>query len=66
MKFGVFEHMDRAGPDLGRQFEDRLQFGRTLYERAGVHAYHLAEHHATPLEHGPLAQYLLAAVAQRT
>ena len=65
MKFGVFDHMDRAGPDLGRQFEDRLKLIE-LYERAGFHAYHLAEHHATPLGMAPSPSVFLAAVAQRT
>ncbi|MDP1965549.1 MAG: LLM class flavin-dependent oxidoreductase [Reyranella sp.] len=65
MKFGVFDHMDRAGPDLGRQFEDRLRLIE-LYERSGFHAYHLAEHHATPLGMAPSPSVFLAAVAQRT
>ena len=65
MKFGVFDHMDRAGADLGRQFEDRLRLIE-LYERAGFHAYHLAEHHATPLGMAPSPSVFLAAVAQRT
>ena len=65
MKFGVFDHMDRAGPDLGRQFEDRLRLIE-LYERAGFYAYHLAEHHATPLGMAPSPSVFLAAVAQRT
>jgi alkanesulfonate monooxygenase SsuD/methylene tetrahydromethanopterin reductase-like flavin-dependent oxidoreductase (luciferase family) len=65
MKFGVFDHMDRAGSELGRQFEDRLRLIE-LYERAGFHAYHLAEHHATPLGMAPSPSVFLAAVAQRT
>jgi alkanesulfonate monooxygenase SsuD/methylene tetrahydromethanopterin reductase-like flavin-dependent oxidoreductase (luciferase family) len=65
MKFGVFDHMDRAGADLGRQFEDRLKLIE-LYERTGFHAYHLAEHHATPLGMAPSPSVFLAAVAQRT
>jgi alkanesulfonate monooxygenase SsuD/methylene tetrahydromethanopterin reductase-like flavin-dependent oxidoreductase (luciferase family) len=65
MKFGVFDHMDRAGPDLGRQFEERLRLIER-YERAGFHAYHLAEHHATPLGMAPSPSLFLAAVAQRT
>ena len=65
MKFGVFDHMDRAGADLGRQFEDRLRLIE-LYEGAGFHAYHLAEHHATPLGMAPSPSVFLAAVAQRT
>jgi hypothetical protein len=24
MRFGVFDHMDRSGPDLGRLYQDRL------------------------------------------
>src|SRR5918993_5775322 len=65
MKFGVFDHMDRASGDLGRQFEDRLRLIE-LYERAGFHGYHLAEHHATPLGMAPSPSVFLAAVAQRT
>src|SRR6266508_2817079 len=65
MKFGIFDHMDRAGPDLGRQFDHRLKLIE-LYERAGFHAYHLAEHHATPLGMAPSPSVFLAAVAQRT
>jgi alkanesulfonate monooxygenase SsuD/methylene tetrahydromethanopterin reductase-like flavin-dependent oxidoreductase (luciferase family) len=65
MKFGVFDHMDRAGGDLGRQFEDRLKLIE-LYEKHGFHGYHLAEHHATPLGMAPSPSVFLAAVAQRT
>jgi alkanesulfonate monooxygenase SsuD/methylene tetrahydromethanopterin reductase-like flavin-dependent oxidoreductase (luciferase family) len=65
MKFGVFDHMDRGGSDLGRQFDERLRLIE-LYERAGFYAYHLAEHHATPLGMAPSPSVFLAAVAQRT
>src|ERR687897_2081653 len=65
MKFGVFDHMDRASGDLGRQFDERLRLIE-LYERAGFHGYHLAEHHATPLGMAPSPSVFLAAVAQRT
>jgi len=65
MKFGIFDHMDRAGADLGRQFGERLSLIE-LYERAGFHAYHLAEHHATPLGMAPSPSVFLAAVAERT
>ena len=65
MKFGVFDHMDRAGSGLGRQFEDRLKLIE-LYEKSGFYAYHLAEHHATPLGMAPSPSVFLAAVAQRT
>ncbi|MBS0526081.1 MAG: LLM class flavin-dependent oxidoreductase [Proteobacteria bacterium] len=65
MRFGVFDHMDRSGGDLHRQFGDRLKLIE-LYERAGFHAYHIAEHHATPLGMAPSPSVFLAAVAQRT
>src|ERR671912_221726 len=65
MKFGVFDHMDRASGDLGRQFDERLRLIE-LYERAGFHGYHLAEHHATPLGMAPSPSVFLSAVAQRT
>jgi len=65
MKFGVFDHMDRSGGDLNRQFSERLNLIE-LYERAGFHAYHIAEHHATPLGMAPSPSVFLAAVAQRT
>lgn len=65
MQFGIFDHMDRAGPDLGSQFEDRLKLIEG-YEAAGFRGYHLAEHHATPLGMAPSPSVFLAAVAQRT
>ena len=65
MKFGVFDHMDRSGGDLHRQFDDRLRLIE-LYERAGFHAYHIAEHHATPLNMVPVPGVFLGAVARAT
>jgi alkanesulfonate monooxygenase SsuD/methylene tetrahydromethanopterin reductase-like flavin-dependent oxidoreductase (luciferase family) len=65
MKFGIFDHMDRGRPDIGRQFNERLRLIE-LYERAGFHAYHLAEHHSTPLGMAPSPSVFLAAVAQHT
>jgi alkanesulfonate monooxygenase SsuD/methylene tetrahydromethanopterin reductase-like flavin-dependent oxidoreductase (luciferase family) len=65
MRFGVFDHMDRSVGDLARQYEDRLVLAEA-YDRAGFHAYHLAEHHGTPLGLAPSPGVFLAAVAQRT
>jgi alkanesulfonate monooxygenase SsuD/methylene tetrahydromethanopterin reductase-like flavin-dependent oxidoreductase (luciferase family) len=65
MKFGIFDHLDRAAVPLAEQFEDRLHLIEA-YERAGFYAYHLAEHHATPLGMAPAPSVFLAAVAQRT
>ncbi len=65
MKFGIFDHMDRSGPDAGRQYEERLKLIQ-LFEWAGFHSYHVAEHHSTPLGMAPSPSVFLAAVAQRT
>ncbi|MCW5746469.1 MAG: LLM class flavin-dependent oxidoreductase [Alphaproteobacteria bacterium] len=65
MKFGVFDHMDRAPSSLHDQFENRLRLIEA-YDRLGFHAYHVAEHHATPLGMAPSPSVFLAAVAQRT
>jgi alkanesulfonate monooxygenase SsuD/methylene tetrahydromethanopterin reductase-like flavin-dependent oxidoreductase (luciferase family) len=65
MKFGIFDHMDQGTGTLGAQYESRLRLIEA-YDRAGFHAYHLAEHHATPLGMAPSPSVFLAAVAQRT
>lgn len=65
MKFAVFDHLDRSGPDLVRQYEERLRLAE-LYEWADFHAYHVAEHHGTPLGMAPSPGLFLASVAQRT
>jgi alkanesulfonate monooxygenase SsuD/methylene tetrahydromethanopterin reductase-like flavin-dependent oxidoreductase (luciferase family) len=65
MKFGIFDHMDQGAAPLGEQYENRLRLIEA-YDRAGFHAYHLAEHHATPLGMAPSPSVFLAAVAQRT
>lgn len=65
MKFGIFDHMDRAKVPLGQQYEERLQLAQA-YERAGFHALLIAEHHGTPLGMSPSPSVFLSAVAQRT
>jgi len=65
MKFGLFEHMDDSGVPLGQQFENRLSL-LEVCDRYGFYAYHLAEHHGTPLGLAPSPGLFLAAVAQRT
>jgi len=65
VRFGVFDHMDRGAVPLTRQYEERLCLIEA-YDRGGFHAYHLAEHHATPLGMAPSPSVFLAAVAQRT
>jgi alkanesulfonate monooxygenase SsuD/methylene tetrahydromethanopterin reductase-like flavin-dependent oxidoreductase (luciferase family) len=63
--FGVFDHVDDAGIPAGRQLAERLELAERLDE-AGFHAYHVAEHHGTPLGYAPSPSVFLAAVAQRT
>ena len=65
LSFGVFDHMDRGRLPLADQYEQRLQLVQD-YEQAGFYAYHLAEHHSTPLGIAPSPSVYLAAVAQRT
>ena len=65
MEFGIFDHLDRSPSSLANYYEDRLAIVE-LFDRAGFHAYHLAEHHGTPLGMAPSPSVFLAAVAQRT
>jgi alkanesulfonate monooxygenase SsuD/methylene tetrahydromethanopterin reductase-like flavin-dependent oxidoreductase (luciferase family) len=65
MKFGVFDHLDDGKIPLGQLYENRLQLIEA-YDRAGLYAYHLAEHHSTPLGMAASPGILLSAIAQRT
>ncbi|MGE4335668.1 MAG: LLM class flavin-dependent oxidoreductase [Pigmentiphaga sp.] len=65
MKFAVFDHMDRAVVPLAQQYEERLLLTEA-YDRGGFHAYHVAEHHSTPLGISSSPSVYLSAVAQRT
>ena len=65
MEFGVFDHLDRSGLALHEYYEARLKLIEA-YEEAGFYAYHVAEHHSTPLGMAPSPSVFLAAIAQRT
>jgi alkanesulfonate monooxygenase SsuD/methylene tetrahydromethanopterin reductase-like flavin-dependent oxidoreductase (luciferase family) len=65
MEFGVFDHLDRYSGPLSDYYEDRLRVIEA-YDRAGFYAYHVAEHHSTPLGMAPSPSVFLSAVAQRT
>src|SRR5215468_4430671 len=65
MQFGVFDHLDRNDLPLRDYYESRLTIAET-YDRLGFYAYHIAEHHATPLGMAASPSVFLAAVAQRT
>jgi alkanesulfonate monooxygenase SsuD/methylene tetrahydromethanopterin reductase-like flavin-dependent oxidoreductase (luciferase family) len=65
MKFGVFDHVDCSANSIGEHLENRLRLTE-VYDRCGIHGYHIAEHHGTPLGYSPSPAILLSAVAQRT
>jgi alkanesulfonate monooxygenase SsuD/methylene tetrahydromethanopterin reductase-like flavin-dependent oxidoreductase (luciferase family) len=65
MQFGVFDHLDRDDQALGDYYRARLAIIEA-YDRLGFYAYHVAEHHGTPLGMAPSPGVFLAAVAQRT
>ena len=65
MRFGLFDHMDRGHLSPGAQYRERLELIEAC-ERAGFYAYHLAEHHSTPLGLASSPSVFLAAVAART
>ena len=65
MKFGVFDHLDRGNVPLTQHYENRLRLAE-VYDREGFHAYHIAEHHSTPLGMASAPSVFLAALAQRT
>ena len=65
MEFGIFDHLDRNGLPLREYYEARLRLIEA-YEKAGFYAYHLAEHHSTPIGMAPSPSIFLSAVAQRT
>jgi alkanesulfonate monooxygenase SsuD/methylene tetrahydromethanopterin reductase-like flavin-dependent oxidoreductase (luciferase family) len=62
---GIFDHLDRREVPLGEHYESRLRL-LERYDAAGFAAYHLAEHHATPLGLAPVPGIFLAAATQRT
>jgi alkanesulfonate monooxygenase SsuD/methylene tetrahydromethanopterin reductase-like flavin-dependent oxidoreductase (luciferase family) len=65
MRFGIFDHNDASGQPAATQLARRLDL-IAAYERLGYYAYHLAEHHGTPLGITPSPHLLLAAASQRT
>src|SRR6478735_9287104 len=65
MEFGIFDHLDHTGMDLRTQYAQRLELA-ALYDELGFYAYHLAEHHSTPLGMSPSPSVFLSAVIQRT
>ncbi|MEA3026990.1 MAG: hypothetical protein QOF91_2275 [Alphaproteobacteria bacterium] len=65
LEFGVFDHLDRSSLPLRDYYEQRLKVIEA-FDRAGFYAYHVAEHHFTPLGMAPSPSVFLSAIAQRT
>ena len=65
VEFGVFDHLDRNDLPLHDYYEQRLQVIEA-FDRCGFYAYHVAEHHFTPLGMAPSPSVFLSAIAQRT
>jgi alkanesulfonate monooxygenase SsuD/methylene tetrahydromethanopterin reductase-like flavin-dependent oxidoreductase (luciferase family) len=66
LAFGIFDHIERRqNESLSETYEGRLKM-LELADASGFFAYHLAEHHATPLSMAPSPGIFLAALAQRT
>jgi alkanesulfonate monooxygenase SsuD/methylene tetrahydromethanopterin reductase-like flavin-dependent oxidoreductase (luciferase family) len=65
LEFGIFDHLDRSDLPLRDYYEERLKVIEA-FDRAGFYAYHVAEHHFTPLGMAPSPSVFLSAIAQRT
>lgn len=64
--FGFFDHLEqRPGEPARETYAGRIRLVQAG-ERAGFHAYHLAEHHFTPLGLAPSPGMFLAALSQVT
>jgi len=65
MRFGIIDHNDDTGRPHVRQVAERLEL-IDAHDGLGFYAYHLTEHHGTPLAVTPSPHLMLAAAAQRT
>lgn len=65
MQFGIFDQNDAGIYPLSEQYENRLKL-LEFYDQAGFRAYHMSEHHSTPLSMTPSPSVFLAAASQRT
>ena len=65
LRFGIFDWLDDSRRSLAETWELRLKM-LEYADRAGFFAYHLAEHHGTPLSTAPSPNLFFMALAQRT
>src|SRR2546430_2204641 len=65
LESGVSDHLDRNDLPLREYYEQRLKVIEA-FDRSGFYAYHVAEHHFTPLGMAPSPSVFLSAIGQRT
>lgn len=66
LAFGLFDHLEQRRGEAARDtYAGRIRLVQAA-ERVGFHAYHLAEHHFTPLGLAPSPNVFLAALSQTT
>jgi len=65
MRFGLFDHVDANGRPMAQLLDERIEFVSAA-EVAGFYCYHVAEHHATPLNLVPVPGVYLGAIARAT
>ena len=65
VKFGMFDWIDQATTSIQTLYANRLALAQAA-DKAGFFAYHLAEHHGTPLGMAPSPALFLTAVASCT
>jgi alkanesulfonate monooxygenase SsuD/methylene tetrahydromethanopterin reductase-like flavin-dependent oxidoreductase (luciferase family) len=65
IEFGAVDHLDQQDRPHSDTYDDRLKLLQ-LYDEAGFFAYHLTEHHFTPLGLAPSPNLFLAAASRVT
>jgi alkanesulfonate monooxygenase SsuD/methylene tetrahydromethanopterin reductase-like flavin-dependent oxidoreductase (luciferase family) len=65
IEFGAVDHIDQQNVPVHETFDSRLKLIE-LYDKAGFHAFHLTEHHFTPLGLSPSPNVFLAAASRIT
>jgi alkanesulfonate monooxygenase SsuD/methylene tetrahydromethanopterin reductase-like flavin-dependent oxidoreductase (luciferase family) len=65
LEFGIFDWIEWSDAPPGAIFEHKLQIAEAA-DKAGFHAWHIAEHQGTPLSIDGSPSLLLAAAIQRT
>src|SRR3954451_11117928 len=66
LEFGIWDHFERR-PDISPadQYQQKIELLQAA-EQLGFYAYHVAEHHLSPLDLAPSPSVFLAALAQAT